>query len=254
MRFKLGRKRPLATVPQLKLKRYLLHSLAPPPGTVDYSAKAQKTLSDILGNGDVGDCTVAAAFHVQDVLLTNSNAPASSDLSAANAIKLYYHLTGGADSGLDEMLVLNYWQSNGLGPGDKHKIYGYVGVDPTNEIEMKTALYLFENLYFGMQLPADYVAAMETMADGFVWGLAGPPVPANGHAFMGMAYDSRGVTIDTWGILGKFSYDAIAYYCSENQGGQLFSVLSSDAIDRGTRKAPNGCSWLQLRADLQVFS
>lgn len=254
MRFKLGRKRPTVRIPRLKLKRYLLQTLPTPPLTIDYSPKAQAGLQDILGNDQQGNCTIAAAFHIADVLLANANALPTTDLIAKNAVALYYKLTGGPDTGLDEATVLNYWHSNGLGPSGAHKIFGYVAIDPTNEIELKTALWLFENLYFGLELPDAYVNAMDTMTDGFVWSLQGEPNNNNGHAVMGMAYNELGVTIDSWGILGNFQFGAISYYCSENQGGQVFSVLSSDILARATAKAPNGFSFAQLTADLQVFT
>ena len=109
------------------------------------------------------------------------NAPASPDLNAANCVALYYQLTGGQDSGMDELTFLNYWMSEGLGPDGRHKIIGYVAVDSTNETEVMTALWLFENLMMTLELPDAFVDAMDTMENGFVWNLSVPLLnPDNG--------------------------------------------------------------------------
>ena len=49
-------------------------------------------------------------------------------------------------------------------------------------------------------------------------------------------------------------FSALGYYCNPAQGGQLFCVLSQEAIDVATSKAPNGFAASQLLADLQMFS
>ena len=254
MKYKLGRNRPRVRAPTLSLKNYLLATLPTPPPAVDYSKKPAAGLADILGNDENGNCTIACAFHISDTLIANANAPANPDLNAANAVALYYQLTGGQDSGLDETSVLNFWMDQGLGPDGAHKISGYVAIDPTNETEVQTALWLFENLYFGIELPDAYVAGMDTMENGFTWGVVGPPNPDNGHAFCGVGYSNKGITIDTWGLLGTMPFSAVGYYCSAIQGGQLFSVLGAEAVDVATDKVPSGFAWSQLLNDLQMFS
>ena len=119
MKFKLGRNRPKVRAPTLSLKNYLLATLPTPPAAVDYSAKAAAALADIFGNDENGDCVPAAGFHAGSVLIANANAPASPDLNAAMCVALYYQLTDGQDSGMDEVTFLNYWRSTGLGAGRK---------------------------------------------------------------------------------------------------------------------------------------
>lgn len=254
MKYKLGRNRPKVRAPTLSLKNYLLATLPTPPATMDYSAKAATALADIFGNDDNGDCVVAAGFHIGSVLIANANAPASPDLNAASAVSLYYQLTDGQDSGMDELTFLNYWHDQGLGPDGEHKIIGYVAIDATNETEVMAGLWLFENLVMTLEMPDSFVAGMDTMESGFTWSLSGPPNPDNGHAICGVGYTNKGIIIDTWAMLGSMPFSAVGYYCNPSQGGQLFSVLSQDAIDVATNKAPNGFSASQLLADLQVFT
>ena len=69
--------------------------------------------------------------------------------------------------------------------------------------------------------------------------------PEAGHAFCGVGYNSAGVIIDTWGMLGLMTWAAIAKY------GSVYAVLGQDAINRGSLLAPNGFNWTQLVSDFQ---
>ncbi len=250
--FKLGRRRPIARGSRLKLRNYLLKNFPIAPAAVDYSVKPAAFLAEILGNDTLGDCTAAGAFHIGGTLL--ANAGAAIPFSQADAIKFYSATTGympgdeSTDQGGDETDVLNYWQSTGLLP-NAHKITGWVAVDGTNEDEVKAALWLFENLYFGVELPDAWVNPMPG-SSGFVWNVAGNADPENGHCFAGVAYDELGVQIDTWGMIGTITWPAIAEYCSTALQGELYAVLGPDAIDKATAKAPNGFDTSQLLADL----
>ena len=99
------------------------------------------------------------------------------------------------DDGCDEQTALNYWQHNGA-PSGTHKIAGWLAVNGSNPSEYRTALWLFENLYFGLELPDKWVSPMPTRP-GFTWDAAGPPNPANGHCVVGVGYSNKGVKICT---------------------------------------------------------
>jgi hypothetical protein len=86
-------------------------------------------------------------------------------------------------------------------------------------------------------------------APGFVWDAAGPPDPENGHCVVGVGYNNKGVTIATWGMTGLMTDHAIAKYATPDAGGELYTVVSQDAIDKASQKAPNGFDWSQLLAD-----
>lgn len=249
--FKLGRNKPLVIPPHLRLGNYMLRKMPTPPPTVNYGAGASTWLANILGNDANGDCTIAAAFHISGALLLNAGQSLPSVYTTATAVALYYKLTGGPDVGLDEQTVFNWWQSNGLLDGT-HKIVARVFVDPTDIEQIQTALWLFENLYFTAALPDAWVNPMPA-SNGFTWGVAGDSDPDNGHAYMGFAYDSIGVQTDTWGLFGTTTYAAIAKYNCQASGGGCYAVISQDAINTGTQKAPNGFDWSQLVADIASF-
>jgi hypothetical protein len=251
----LGRNPLLVRRPTLHLKNYLLRALPAPPDDADYSVAAPEPLHDILGNNTNGCCTIAGAYHISQAILSSAGSLVNDKVfTTENCLSEYYRLTGGADTGLQEDDVLAYWQSVGL--MGTYKIAGKIAVNPKDEVEIKTALWLFENLYFGMFLPDSWVGP-PPRGDGFTWALAGPPNPDNGHAFVGVGYrggNGAGIKIDTWGMFGNMTFPAISFYCSSLNGGQLFSILSEDAIDRATGRAPNGFDFSQLKADLQAFT
>jgi len=253
--FKLGRRRPVARCPRLSLKNYLYKSLPAPPPSIDYSVKPATFLRAILGNDTLGDCTAAAAFHIGGTLL--SNAGQAIPFTQDDVIK-FYSATGGyipgnpdTDQGADEQACLNYWQANGLTPG-QHKITGWLSVDGSNLDEVRTAMWLFESLYFGMELPDKWINPMPSKP-GFLWDVAGDPDPDNGHCVSGEGYTPIGVLIDTWGMVGVITWDAIAKYCTTAGQGELYCVLGVDAINNATQKASNGFDFTQLQADLQAI-
>jgi len=251
--FRLGRVRPKAVGPRFRLKNYLKLSMPAPPATCDYTGPASMSLSNIYENDTLGDCVIAGMGHVDGVLTANAGDQAvftnSQIIALYSAIGGYVPGDPNSDQGCDEQTALNYWQQNGMLPDGSHKIVAWMAVDATSQVEVRTALWLFGNLYFGLELPDDWVNPMPS-GPGFTWDAAGSPDPDNGHCIMGAAYDVDGVTIDTWGMLGKLTNAAITKYAVQSAGGELYTVLSQDWISSVTSKAVNGFDISQLSADL----
>jgi hypothetical protein len=249
--FRMGRRRPLARCPRFSLRNYLMKDLAAPPGSCDYSAKAGKALSQLYLNDKLGDCVIAGIGHVVGVLTAGAG---DQFVYSDDQILQLYEAIGGyvpghanTDDGCDEQTALNYWQHHGA-PSGTHKIAGWVAVNGADPTEYRTALWLFENLYFGLELPDKWVSPMPTKP-GFTWDAAGPPNPDNGHCVVGVGYSNKGVRICTWGMLGTLTDDAVEKYATTAGSGELYTVISQDAINRATQKAPAGFDWSQLIAD-----
>ena len=252
--FRLGRNRPVARCPRLSLKNYLMRGLPEPPANQNYSNKAAKAPSQMYLNNQLGDCVIAGMAHVVGVLTGNAAGPAAI-YTSSEIIKLYSAIGGyvpghpNTDHGCDEQTALNYWQRNGAPtPSGKHEIAGWISVNGADESEYRTALWLFENLYFGLELPNAWINPFPS-APGFVWNVAGPPVPTNGHCVVCVGYRPKGVTICTWGMLGLMTDGAIGKYATTEGAGELYTVVSQDALEKATEKAPNGFDWSQLVAD-----
>lgn len=249
--FKMGRKRPTLTA-KLTFKQIADAGVLPNvtvPQTTNYSGIAAKSLHDIYKNDVWGCCVVAGAFHVRGVTSFNSTKGYGVVFSDAQ-VEHDYAAIGGfdpsktqpdgsnpTDNGCDEITALNYWRTHGFPDGVK--LLNYAAVDPTNVAEIKLAMYLFENLYFGVELPDAWVNPFP-QNPGFVWDVAGDPVPENGHCFIGCDLHKKGIKIDTWGMTGEITFDAIAKYASDRNGGQLFTLLTPDIVNRLTQKSPAG--------------
>lgn len=255
--YKFGRRRP-SSRPKLRLRNYISHAHLPaPPATMDYSAKAAKSLAELYGNDQLGDCVIAMLGHCEGVLTGNAGSELivpMADIIDEYAAACGFDPSGGmnnnpTDQGCDESAVLDYWKNRGF-PAGKHKIVGWIGVDATKPEEYQAALWLFENLCFGVELPDAWVNPMPDVS-GFTWDVAGEPDPENGHAFLGVGYDQHGVTISTWGMLGKITVNAMRKYAVSSANGALYSVLSQDMLQQGVQRAPNGVDWDALVQDLQ---
>ena len=50
-------------------------------------------------------------------------------------------------------------------------------------------------------------------------------------------------------MTGTLTDKAIAKYCTPNAYGDVYTVVSQEAINQASQKAPNGFDWSQLVAD-----
>lgn len=181
----------------LRLKNYLKSSLPAPPPAHDALAQvyAKLKVSDpaklfpMDGNDQYGDCTIAALAHASTVY--NGLTGKKKIMAAPAVTKLYFHLTGGTDSGLNELDVLNYWQSN-MAAGEK--ILAYAKIDVTNQTHVQQAIQLFGGVYLGFHVQVNAIKDFQAKK---------PWTPGtltnDGHAVYATSYDKNGVTVLTWG-------------------------------------------------------
>ena len=251
--FKLGRRRPVARCPRPSLKNYLFDNLPEPPASGDYSGPAMAALSKPYCNLDLGCCVVAGAAHVEGVLTAGSGR-APTVFSDAQIVQLYGQIGGyrpghpETDQGCDEQTMLNLWLTKDLGDGTL-PIAGWIGLEASN---LKTALYLFENAVLGIELPDAWVNPAPT-EPGFVWDVAGPANPENGHCVVLVGWNERGVHLASWGMLGLMTWAAVSKYITGDLSGEAYAVLSKDSISRASAKAPNGFAWDQLVSDFELM-
>jgi len=252
-----GRLRPRPHAPRLALAHYLRAAPLPPyPLSVDYAFKGSPAIHQIYLNDQLGDCVPAGAAHLIGAWTGNAGSPAIFAPAAIEAA--YRNFSGGAyptqDSGCDEEFALNYWAANGFAPGAEtpHKIVAWVAVDATSRWEVKMAVWLFGGLMSGVELPDAWLNPGPE-GDGFVFDVAGPAVPSNGHCMTHFSYDQDGIGVATWGMYGRLTWAALAEYMSAKNNGALYAAVSEDALIAATRKAPNGFDAAQLLADARRF-
>ena len=246
---KFGRKRPVAHCPRLSLKNYLGTVPVTPPVSVEYSAKAMLALTNVYENDVLGDCVIAGGYHIVGV--ATGNATGTPFVASTAQITADYSAIGGyvpgdpsTDNGCDEQTALNYWTQHGFANGTK--LVGWMAVDATNMQEVMAAMYLFENLYFGIELPDTWITPFPS-GDGFVWDV-GTPDPQNGHCVEGDGYNAQGVQIDSWGLEGTLTWAAIAQLCTTNAGGEVYVMLTPDIMAKAQTKAPSGVAWTDIIA------
>lgn len=248
---KLGRRPRLAGKQRLHLSDFISHAmLPPPPPSVDYWPKAASVLADIYKNDALGDCVIAGGYHVLGVETGNASgtpfhATAAQIVADYSAIGGYVPGKPSTDEGCNEETAFDYWKKHGFANGSK--ILGAISINASSKSDIQAACYLFENLFFGVGLPDAWISPFPA-GSGFVWGVNGHANPNNGHCFIATGYGPSGVTIDSWGLKGVVTYDAVAAYASPAGGGELYAVITPDQLAKGQSKAPNGLAWGDLIA------
>jgi len=196
--FRFGKHPPKVDYRTLRFKTYLTSALAPPPPSVNVLQRVYDklgttnpaTLFPMDGNDTLGDCTIAALAHADTIYHGLVKAP-TKIMHQKAVVKLYEHLTGGVDSGLNELDVLNYWQSNAVS-GDK--ILAFTAIDVKNHTHIEQAIQLFGGVYLGFQVQQNCVQEFDAHQP---W--TPGPLTNEGHAVFAVAYDQNGVTVLTWG-------------------------------------------------------
>ena len=256
--FRLGRTRPSLERPRLMSSEFLSADIPTPPRVEHWSHGAQyAALKDVYANDRLGDCTAAGAAHILAVWRGNAR-NGDSPPTVADVISFYSKTTGydpanpSSDQGGDEVTVLNDWRDKGFFADGSGKILGWANVDGSNVNRVKQAIWLFENVYFGVELPDAWISPFPR-ANGFTWAVAGDANPAHGHCFAGLGYNDNGVIVNSWGMMGIVTWEAVAKYATA-PGGELHVALSADAIERASARAPNGFDVAALTADLKAMA
>lgn len=202
--FRFGKHPPKHDYRTLRLKKYLTSKLATPPASYDVLQRVYSKLkiSDptklfpMDGNDTLGDCTIAALAHAETVY--NGLVGKKKIWGQKSVIKLYFHLSGGVDSGLNELDVLNYWRKH---TADGDKILAYASIDVKNRKHVQQAIQIFGGVYLGFQCQENCV---EDFKAGKPWKPA--PLTNDGHAVYAVGYDNKGVTVLTWGNTQKATW------------------------------------------------
>lgn len=248
LKLKLGKQVARHDPRTLLLASYMTTELPAPPPAFDLTSKVSAW--GMMENQDIGDCTCAAAGHL--IMEWTANAgkkmvtPTDKQIvDAYSAITGYNPKTGANDNGAVEIDVLNFWRQSGIAG---HKISAYMALEPSNHNHIMDSVYIFEGCYIGVQLP---VSAKDQIKNHQPWSVPpggaigdGKPGSWGGHAVPVVAYDSRGVTVVTWGATQMMTWSFWEAYCEE-----AYAILSADYLT-GKKTTPQGFSLQQLQEDL----
>jgi hypothetical protein len=238
--YRFGKHPPKRDYRTLRFKSYATAALPAPPTSLDVLARAYDKLHNsdptklfpMDGNDTLGDCTIAALAHAVTIY---RGLIGQKDIMAKNAIiKLYMHLTGGVDSGLNELDVLNYWRQNSVA---KDKILAYVSIDPKNHTHVQQAIQLFGGVYLGFQVQQNCIQEFDARQP---W--TPGPLTQDGHAVFAVGYDPKTVTVLTWGNTQQGTW---AWW--DECVDEAYAILPPEAAKPGF--AP-GFDMAHLQADL----
>jgi hypothetical protein len=224
----------------LRFKSYVTPELAAPPPSVNLLTRVYEKLGTteptelfpMDGNDTVGDCTIAGLAHA--ITVFRSFVGERKIMSKKAVLKVYYRLTGGPDTGLNELDVLNYWRQKKVS-GDE--ILAYTTIDPKDHQHVKQAIQLFGGVYLGFQV-------QENCLDEFNARQPWKPgrLTNEGHAVYAVGYDAQGVTVLTWGNTQQGTW---AWW--DDCVDEAYAILPPEAKKDGF--AP-GFNFKQLLADL----
>ena len=200
-----GKKPPIRDYRTFLLQNYLRDDVPTPLDSFDSTERVYSNLGmpnpgylfPMLANDEIGDCTIAAMAHGDTVW---SGLVSNLSIYPVELVKkIYFHLTGGDDTGLAMLHVLDYFRKNKV-MGEK--IFAYMGINPHNRIHTKQAMMLFGGLFVGFQVQEK---CMEDFRIGRPW-TPGPLMNA-GHAVFVTGYDKNEVKLLTWGNTHRATWE-----------------------------------------------
>ncbi len=239
--YRFGKHPPKVDYRTLRFSSYVTPKLAAPPASFNVLTRVYKDLKTtdptklfpMDGNDTLGDCTIAALAHA---ITTYRGLVGSKKVIMAkpDVVKLYMHLTGGVDSGLNELDVLNYWRQNAV---DGDEIMAFVKIDPKNHTNVQLAIQLFGGVYLGFQVQQNAVQEFDSHQP---W--TPGPLTTDGHAVFAVGYDQQELTVLTWGNTQQATW---AWW--DECVDEAYAILPPEA--KQANYAP-GFDLAQLQADL----
>ena len=256
---KLGKLPAVYDARTLMLAKYLQPTFTAPVATTWGSRFAGNW--GMMKNDTVGDCTCAAAGHMNQLWTFEAQGKMVTPSDAA-ILAMYSAVTGynpadpSTDRGANMLAVLKYWRNKGLGitlRDPRHlqvadKIGGFASVSPRATAMAKAAIFMFGGLYTGFALP-------KSAQSQDVWDLApggtlteqGAPGSWGGHCVLITKYDQYFLECITWGSRKRMTWSFFKAYCDES-----YAIFDSHWISKNGQ-APSGIDADTLRADLAKF-
>jgi hypothetical protein len=195
------------------------------PATYDFDHNRSSFPLSAMGNDEWGNCVVCGEAN-QVLRLERIEQRRTIKLTDDDVITRYKALTGSQtpgdanDTGLVVLDALRDWRNNGFGVADKSRKYGiaaYGEINPLDPLQVRTAMYLFHGVQFGLWLPR----AAQQMTGTRMWSYQGQEGPEwrpgswGGHLVYGKRYGPDYVEVLSWGMKIKVSNAFIAKYCDE---------------------------------------
>jgi hypothetical protein len=146
------------------------------------------------------------------------------------------------DQGTDMASYLQYWQTEGVAG---HKIAGFLEVDWTNIDEVRMAVSIFGNLFYGVSLPTAVQGLTSWMPTSGSLSLPQwAPGSWGGHCVPIVSVNANYATCTTWGSVLTMNTLFMTYF-----GSEAYAIITQDQLTAKNESAW-GISWPDLQADL----
>lgn len=256
--FKLGKKEARYVRGDLQFSDF---RVASSPITVPSIFGHGNTFSDwgMLGNDQYGDCVWAGAAH-ETMNFANLGAGGRTGqqvvtFTPQGVLSDYSAVTGfkegdpNSDQGTDVHQALDYRKNTGVidSAGNRHKIAAYVAIEPGNLQHIHEALYLFDAVGIGFEVPQ---SAMDQYNENKIWQVVSGSSIDGGHyvPLTGVPHIGNLACI-TWGRRQVMTNQFFQTYCDEAYG-----IISHETLNSKTGKTYEGFDWQQLQAALAELS
>lgn len=211
----------------------------------------------MLGNDEWGDCVWAGAAHETE-LLSNLAAGGVTErqivsfgtkevLSDYKAVT-GFNFTAETDNGTNVHDALEYRIKTGIldSTGRRHKIVAFVALEPGNLEHLRHALYIFEAVGIGFQVPR---SAEEQFRNNQVWQVTpGNPEIVGGHYVPLVGVPAVGnLACVTWAKRQVMTDAFFTKYCDE-----AYAYITEEELNRKTQANWGGFNWASLKESLQT--
>lgn len=194
------------------------------PHTYDLDKGRKAFPLELWGNDAWGDCVkVAEANEV--IRLERLEQRKTLPITAEIVVDAYKKQTGAQspDDNNDTGLVMLdnnvLWRNEGFTVGSRaYKIAAFGEIDPTDEKQVRAAIYLLHGIQLGFALPLTARSQTSTGKWDYIPGDNSPearPGSWGGHAVFSKKYDEGGIEVLTWGRKVYVTNSFIARYCDE---------------------------------------
>lgn len=238
--------------PEFRLADYIDKAALPKaPAVFGHANMIGRKKWGMLGNDEVGDCTIAGAMHA--VMLWTGIAGTPAQFSTQDALDDYENACGyvpgdpDSDQGGDMVTVAKYWRNTGMRDTTtrRHQIAAYLAINANNLDHLDLAAYWFDAVGLGVELPT---SAERQFINGDPWSVMDNDGTEGGHYIpyvQKVADNTRQVV--TWGGLQDVEEAWLRKYLRE-----VVVYISSEYLVEG--KSPLGFDMSALRDDLQELA
>jgi hypothetical protein len=196
----------------------------------------------ILANDQIGDCTVAAMYHLRMTQRSVAQAAKPLIVTEAEAKADYSAITGwdgtdATDNGANCLDVINWYKKQGV-------ILGASTIDIQNIEMVKAAINTFGCAYAGFTVPQSMVDQLNSGTDPD-WSFNSADQPTQeGHCVNLVGYGADGVALDSWGKVYRTGWEFVQQWFTE-----LYAIASPDWIE-ANKESPTGLDMPGLLAAL----